>query len=148
MSVFSNIFNYFKSDEDEYYDDDERDTRDTRDNREGHEARDDGRRREIGRTINVNATAQLLVILEKPNNFHDVKSIADHLNAKKTVVLNLESTSPGDTTRILDFLGGVAYANGGNIRAVANKTFIITPYNVDFKGDELVGQLEESGLYL
>ncbi|MDR0944378.1 MAG: cell division protein SepF, partial [Ruminococcus sp.] len=109
---------------------------------------DERRRHEIGRTINVNATAQLLVILEKPNNFHDVRSIADHLNAKKTVVLNLEATTPGDTTRILDFLGGVAYANGGNIRAVANKTFIITPYNVDFKGDELVGQLEESGLYL
>jgi cell division inhibitor SepF len=140
MSVFSNLFNYFKNDDDEYFDSEDRDTdRDTGDNKRNHD---------IGRTINVNATAQLLVILEKPNNFHDVKSIADHLNAKKTVVLNLEATSPSDTTRILDFLGGVAYANGGNIRAVANKTFIITPYNVDFKGDELVGQLEESGLYI
>jgi cell division inhibitor SepF len=140
MSVFANFLNYFKNDEDEYFENDERETE--------REAPVDRRRHEIGRTINVNATAQLLVILEKPNNFHDVKSIADHLNAKKTVVLNLEATSPGDTTRILDFLGGVAYANGGNIRAVANKTFIITPYNVDFKGDELVGQLEESGLYI
>jgi cell division inhibitor SepF len=142
MSVFANFFNYFKNDEDdEYFDTEERETEHT-------PRPEDKRRHEIGRTINVNATAQLLVILEKPNNFHDVRSIADHLNGKKTVVLNLESTSPGDTTRILDFLGGVAYANGGNIRAVANKTFIITPYNVDFKGDELVGQLEESGLYL
>jgi cell division inhibitor SepF len=142
MSVFANFFNYFKNDEDdEYFENDDREI--------DHAPRpDDKRRHEIGRTINVNATAQLLVILEKPNNFHDVRSIADHLNAKKTVVLNLEATTPGDTTRILDFLGGVAYANGGNIRAVANKTFIITPYNVDFKGDELVGQLEESGLYL
>jgi cell division inhibitor SepF len=140
MSVFANLMNYFKNDDDGYFDNDERETE--------HEVPVDRRRHEIGRTINVNATAQLLVILEKPNNFHDVKSIADHLNAKKTVVLNLEATTPSDTTRILDFLGGVAYANGGSIRAVANKTFIITPYNVDFKGDELVGQLEESGLYI
>jgi cell division inhibitor SepF len=140
MSVFANFLNYFKNDEDEYFENDERDSE--------REAPVDRHRHEIGRTINVNATAQLLVILEKPNNFHDVKSIADHLNAKKTVVLNLEATTPGDTTRILDFLGGVAYANGGNIRAVANTTIIITPYTVDFKGDELVGQLEESGLYI
>jgi cell division inhibitor SepF len=140
MSVFANFLNYFKNDEDEYFENDEHETE--------REAPVDRHRHEIGRTINVNATAQLLVILEKPNNFHDVKSIANHLNAKKTVVLNLEATTSGDTTRILDFLGGVAYANGGNIRAVANKTFIITPYNVDFKGDELVGQLEESGLYI
>jgi cell division inhibitor SepF len=143
MSVLANFFNYFKNEEDDDYFETEE-----RDNERQNSKPDEKRRHEIGRTINVNATAQLLVILEKPNNFHDVRSIADHLNAKKTVVLNLESTSPGDTTRILDFLGGVAYANGGNIRAVANKTFIITPYNVDFKGDELVGQLEESGLYL
>jgi cell division inhibitor SepF len=139
MSVFANFLNYFKNDEEGYFDNEER---------EPDRETPVGRRHEIGRTINVNATAQLLVILEKPNNFHDVKSIADHLNAKKTVVLNLEATTPSDTTRILDFLGGVAYANGGSIRAVANKTFIITPYNVDFKGDELVGQLEESGLYI
>jgi cell division inhibitor SepF len=144
MSVFANFINYFKGDDDdEIFDTEEREP-----DRPVNVKPDERRRHEIGRTINVNATAQLLVILEKPNNFHDVRSIADHLNAKKTVVLNLEATTPGDTTRILDFLGGVAYANGGNIRAVANKTFIITPYNVDFKGDELVGQLEESGLYL
>ncbi|MBQ7131531.1 MAG: cell division protein SepF [Oscillospiraceae bacterium] len=100
------------------------------------------------RVVNINATAQLQVILVKPEQFSDTKQIADHLNSKKTIVLNLESTTPDVTRRIIDFLGGVAYANGGNIKPVANNTFIITPYNVGFVGEELVGELENNGVLL
>lgn len=100
------------------------------------------------RVVNIHATAQLQVILVKPEVFADTKQIADHLNSKKTVVLNLESTTPDVTRRIIDFLGGVAYANGGNIKPVANNTFIITPYNVGFVGEDLMGELENSGVFL
>lgn len=100
------------------------------------------------RVVNIHATAQLQVILVKPEVFADTKQIADHLNSKKTVVLNLESTTPDVTRRIIDFLGGVAYANGGNIKPVANNTFIITPYNVGFVGEDLVGELENNGVFL
>lgn len=106
---------------------------------------DDGKR---NRVVNIQATAQLQVILVKPEVFADTKEIANHLNSKKTVVLNLESTTPDVTRRIIDFLGGVAYANGGNIKPVANNTFIITPYNVGFVGDDLVGELENNGVFL
>lgn len=100
------------------------------------------------KVVNIHATAQLQVILVKPEVFSDTKQIADHLNSKKTVVLNLESTTPDVTRRIIDFLGGVAYANGGNVKPVANNTFIITPYNVGFVGDDLVGELENNGVFL
>ena len=100
------------------------------------------------KVVNIHATAQLQVILVKPEVFQDTKKIADHLNSKKTVVLNLESTTPDVTRRIIDFLGGVAYANGGNIKPVANNTFIITPYNVGFVGEDLVGELENNGVFL
>lgn len=106
---------------------------------------------EVGKrnkVVNIHATAQLQVILVKPEVFQDTKQIADHLNSKKTVVLNLESTTPDVTRRIIDFLGGVAYANGGNIKPVANNTFIITPYNVGFVGEDLVGELENNGVFL
>lgn len=106
---------------------------------------DEGKR---NRVVNIHATAQLQVILVKPEVFADTKEIANHLNSKKTVVLNLESTTPDVTRRIIDFLGGVAYANGGNIKPVANNTFIITPYNVGFEGDDLVGELENNGVFL
>lgn len=106
---------------------------------------DEGRR---NRVVNIQATAQLQVILVKPEVFADTKEIANHLNSKKTVVLNLESTTPDVTRRIIDFLGGVAYANGGNIKPVANNTFIITPYNVGFVGEDLVGELENNGVFI
>lgn len=96
--------------------------------------------------VNINATTQLQVILVKPERFDDGVAIADHLNSKKTVVLNLESADKETSRRLIDFLSGVAYANNGQLKRVANSTFIITPYNVDIMGD-LLDELENNGVY-
>ena len=96
--------------------------------------------------VNINATTQLEVVLVKPERFDDASSVADHLNNKRTVVLNLESTNKDVARRLVDFLSGVAYANNGQIKRVANSTFIITPYNVGIVGD-LLDELENSGVY-
>ncbi len=98
------------------------------------------------KVVNIHATAQLQVVLVKPERFDDASAVADHLNAKRTVVLNLESANKDVARRILDFLSGVAYANDGQIKKVANCTFIITPYNVGLMGD-LLDELENNGLY-
>lgn len=98
------------------------------------------------KVVNIHATAQLQVVLVKPERFDDASAVADHLNAKRTVVLNLESANKDVARRILDFLCGVAYANDGQIKKVANCTYIITPYNVGFMGD-LLDELENNGLY-
>ncbi|MCL2057210.1 MAG: cell division protein SepF [Oscillospiraceae bacterium] len=98
------------------------------------------------KVVNIHATTQLKVVLEKPERFDDASSIADHLNDKKTVVLNLEAAGKDVTRRLLDFLSGVAYANNGQIKKVASSTYIITPYNVDIMGN-LVEELESSGMF-
>ncbi len=103
-------------------------------------------RRGSNKVVNIHATAQLQVVLVKPERFDDSSAIADHLNAKRTVVLNLESASKEVSRRILDFLSGVAYANEGQIKKVANCTYIIIPYNVGIMGD-LIDELENNGLY-
>ncbi len=97
------------------------------------------------RVVNIHATTQLAVVLVKPERYEDAASIADHLNAKKTVVLNLEQTSKDVSRRLIDFLCGVAYANNGQMKRVANNTYIITPYNVDIMGD-LLDELENNGV--
>ena len=102
--------------------------------------------RSANKVVSINATAQLQVVLVKPERFDDASSIADHLNAKRTVVLNLESTNKEVSRRLVDFLSGVAYANNGQIKRVANSTFMITPYNVDLMGD-LMDELENSGVF-
>ena len=96
--------------------------------------------------VNIHATTQLKVVLVKPERFEDASTIADHLNNKRTVVLNLESTNKEVSRRLVDFLSGVAYANNGQIKRVANSTFIITPYNVDIMGD-LLDELENNGAF-
>ena len=100
------------------------------------------------KVVNIQATAQLQVVLVKPEKFQDSKQIADHLIAKKTVVLNLENASSDNRRRIIDFLVGVAYANGGTLKPVANQTYIITPYNVGFIGGDLVDELESNGVII
>ncbi|MCL2068327.1 MAG: cell division protein SepF [Oscillospiraceae bacterium] len=96
--------------------------------------------------VNIHATTQLQVVLVKPERFEDASGIADHLNAKRTIVLNLESANRDVTRRLIDFLSGVAYANNGQIKRVANSTYIITPYNVGVMGD-LLDELENSGVF-
>ncbi len=98
------------------------------------------------KVVNIHTTTQLQVVLVKPERYENATEIADHLKEKRTVVLNLESTNKDAARRILDFLSGVAYTNDGQIKRVANNTYIITPYNVDLKGD-LIDELENNGLY-
>ena len=100
------------------------------------------------KVVNMHQSAQLQVVLFKPEHFgEDTRAIADELLKIHTVVLNLETTQKDVARRIIDFLSGVAYANGGKIKRVATDTFIITPYNVDLTGDDLLDEIESNGMY-
>lgn len=103
--------------------------------------------RRSNKVVNIHATAQLQVILLKPVGFtNDAKAIADHLREKKTVILNCETTDKVEAARLIDFLAGVAYANDGNIKKIANNNYIITPYNVNISGD-FIDELESNGMF-
>lgn len=107
---------------------------------------DDRSDKKNDKIVNINATTQLEVVLVKPEAYADGSIVADHLINRRTVVLNLESTNKEVSRRLLDFLSGVAYAIDGQIKRVANSTFIITPYNVGVVGD-ILDELENSGVY-
>lgn len=99
-----------------------------------------------GNVVNMPSKTTLQVVLAKPERFDDASAIADHLNEKRTVVLNLEAANRDVARRLIDFLSGVAYANAGMLKRVANSTFIITPYNVSVTGD-LLDELENNGMF-
>ena len=105
------------------------------------------KRHDSDKVVNIHTTTQLQVVLVKPEKFDEAAAIADNLNEKRTVVLNLESTNRDVARRLLDFLSGVAYASNGQIKRVANSTYIITPYNVDVMGD-LIDELENNGMFM
>lgn len=154
MSFLDKIKNIVNVDEDGYYPDDDVDTGDfmgadrydepeARPTRPVHRVQ---RGADQDKVVNIHTTAQLQVVLAKPEKFDEAVGIADNLNEKRTVVLNLESVSKDVARRLIDFLTGVAYANNGQIKRVANSTFIITPYNVDVMGD-LLDELENNGMF-
>ena len=100
------------------------------------------------KTVSYNpAQSQMQVVLVKPERFEDVTAIADHLNERKTVVLNLEAADRDVSRRIVDFLSGAAYANHGNMKKVANSTFIITARDVDVMGELMLDDYDEGKLY-
>ncbi len=155
MSFLDKIKNIVNVDEDGYYPDDDIDTGafissdssyDEPEEKAVKPQRRAVRNADDSKVVNIHTTAQLQVVLAKPEKFEEVRGIADNLNEKRTVVLNLESVSKEVARRLIDFLTGVAYANNGQIKRVANSTFIITPYNVDVMGD-LLDELENNGMF-
>lgn len=153
MSFLDKVKNMVNVSEDDYYDELESDDfqPETRQEEEYEEPRRKERRTretrgEKDNVVNIHTTAQLQVVLSKPESFEEAKAVADNLNEKRTVVLNLESANRDVARRLVDFLSGVAYANGGQFKRVANSTFIITPYNVDVMGD-LLDELENNGVF-
>lgn len=102
---------------------------------------------ETARVQPVKPVNNIKVVLAKPETFEEGTAVADHLNQKRTVILNLEGTNRDISRRLIDFLSGVAYANDGQIKRVANCTYIITPRSVDVMGDMILDELENSGLY-
>lgn len=144
MGVFNKIKNVFGVDDDDFDDDEyEDDIVEPAENA----FKADFSQIKKEKNVSITSSPQLQVVLVKPEKFDDASDIADSLNAKKTVVLNLEATSKEVSRRLVDFLSGVAYANNGQIKKVANSTFIITPYNVDIAGIGILDELESSSLY-
>lgn len=105
-----------------------------------------------GNVVNINSSKGAAnqpkphVVFQKIDRFEEVGEVADILNEKRIVILNLE-TCPNDVSqRIIDFLYGVAYANHGDFKKVAGRAYIITPYNVPVSGelvDEISGAVTE-----
>lgn len=132
--------------EDEYdYEDEEMSTEDFHNNKMYMESQKEPQQNSGSKekVVNLRASSKLQVVLFKPERFgEETRNIAEELLKMHTIVLNLESAEGDVSRRIIDFLSGVAYANGGKIKRVATDTFIITPYNVDMSGEDTLESVE------
>lgn len=101
------------------------------------------------KVASINNTTKLQVVMFTPDRFSDeTRKIADELMKRNTIVLNLENTTKENSRRIIDFMSGAAYASRGKIKRVATSTFLVIPNGVDVTGDDIMGQLENNGIYL
>lgn len=150
MGLLDSIKGYFNAFDDEELEEEEVDA--VVDKREP--KKEENRRNETSpkiyggkaKTVAFNQS-QMQVVLVKPERYEDVTSIADHLNDKKTVVLNLESADRDLSRRIVDFLSGATYANHGNIKKISRGTFLIVPNGVDMMGELMLDDFEEGRMY-
>lgn len=93
------------------------------------------------RVVDINSNSRSHMAFKKVDKFEEVVGVADEMNQKKIVLLNLE-TCPNDVTRrVLDFLSGVAYANEATTQRIAGRAYVIVPKNVPLSG-ELLEQIE------
>lgn len=85
----------------------------------------------------------LRVVLLEPEEFDDCQQIADNLKNKRTVIINVEALDLALARRIIDFVGGVAYAMGGTLQKIGAGIIIAVPNNVDISGDINITQPKE-----
>ena len=122
----------------EYYDEEEQEDEDYGDYSESRRSsyaafstRTDPRENKV---VNFSAKSQLQMVVFKPTSFgEEARNIADELLKRHTVVLNLEKTDKE--------------ANNGKLKPIAANIVIVTPYNVDVMGDDVLDELESSGIY-
>ena len=86
------------------------------------------------------------VHLVAPRSFNDAQEIADRFKQGVPVILNLQTTEGELAKRLIDFASGLTYAMDGGMQKVADKTFLLTPRNVEVSAEEQA-RLVEKGFF-
>lgn len=78
---------------------------------------------------------QVKMVLVEPRAYDEVQDIADHLRARRPVIINLQRVGPEQAKRIIDFLSGTVYAINGDIQKVGINIFMCAPDNITVQGN-------------
>ena len=93
-----------------------------------------------------NGGADVQVHLVTPGSFNDAQEVADRFKQSVPVILNLQTTDGELAKRLIDFASGLTYALDGGMQKVAEKTFLLTPRNVEVSAEEKA-RLVEKGFF-
>ena len=87
-----------------------------------------------GQVLNMGSGKQEVVLFHA-KTFDNAAKAADELRKKKAVILNMENVDKALTRRVVDFLSGSVYALDGNVKKIAQSTYLFCPHNMDVVGD-------------
>ncbi len=90
--------------------------------------------------------ADVQVHLVTPHSFNDAQEVADRFKRAVPVILNLQTTEGDLAKRLIDFASGLTYALDGGMQKIAEKTFLLTPRNVEVSAEERA-RLVEKGFF-
>ena len=105
-----------------------------------------GRTRTLRPVSGGNGGADVRVHLVTPNSFNEAQEIADAFKTQTPVILNLQTTDAELAKRLIDFASGLTYALEGGMQKIAEKTFMLTPRNVEVSAEERA-RLVEKGFF-
>jgi len=91
-------------------------------------------RRVKNNVVSLHAQKSSKLVLCEPRNYEETQDIADHLRARKAILVNLQRVRPEQAMRIVDFLSGTVYALNGAISKVGPNIFVCTPDSVEIQG--------------
>ena len=87
-----------------------------------------------GQVLNVNSGKQEVVLFHA-KAFDDAAKAADELRKKRAIILNMENVDKALTRRVVDFLSGCVYALDGQVKKIAQSTYLFCPHSMDIVGD-------------
>jgi cell division inhibitor SepF len=106
---------------------------------------EDDRRTNVLRSVDTggrNGRGDVRVHFVIPESFNDAQDVGNKFKESIPVILNLQGVDPGLSIRIIDFASGLTYALDGGMQKIADKTFLLTPHNVEVSAEEKARLIE------
>lgn len=95
--------------------------------------------------VSLHTNRAVRVVVQDPVSADEATHIADHLKARRPVIVNLGKMTPDAAQQLVDFLCGATYALGGTQQKIGRDIFLFAPPNINVTGDLEPG-LREKGL--
>jgi cell division inhibitor SepF len=89
-----------------------------------------------------NGRGEVRVHLVVPKSFNDAQDVADKFKDSIPVIINLQSSDPDLSKRLIDFASGLTYALDGGMQRIADKVFLLTPSDVELSAEDRARMLE------
>ena len=118
---------YARDEDDEYW----RNSWSTRESREDRSAaREERSSRETSRDREPEVSTRHQTVIFHLRRFEDCRDVILALLDRKSVLLNLDPLDEATAQRVIDAMGGAAFALGALISKASDKNYLITPNNV------------------
>ena len=88
-----------------------------------------------GQILSMSNGSKQEVVLFHAKAFDDAAKAADELRNRRAVILNMENVDKALTRRVVDFLSGCVYALDGQVKKIAQSTYLFCPHSMDIVGD-------------
>ena len=90
----------------------------------------------------ANGRSDVRVHFVVPESFNDAQDVGNKFKDSIPVILNLQGVDATLSIRIIDFASGLTYALDGGMQKIAEKTFLLTPRNVEVSAEEKARLIE------